>query len=132
MVAMSDPTHSGGETPFLEISRSDWADLAPSVPLPLTEPEIVHLRGLGDTLDLTEVSDVYVPLSRLLNLYAAGARATGEAATAFLRQPPQKTPFVIGVAGSIGMCAVKRHSFRMASATRFFSPAFLTTPTTWR
>jgi len=103
MVAMSDPTHSGGETPFLEISRSDWADLAPSVPLPLTEPEIVHLRGLGDTLDLTEVSDVYVPLSRLLNLYAAGARATGEAATAFLRQPPQKTPFVIGVAGSVAV-----------------------------
>ena len=103
MVAMSDPTHSGGETHFLEISRSDWADLAPSVPLPLTEPEIVHLRGLGDTLDLTEVSDVYVPLSRLLNLYAAGARATGEAATAFLRQPPQKTPFVIGVAGSVAV-----------------------------
>src|SRR3954463_15535387 len=81
MAGMSDPTQSGGETPFLEISRSDWAELAPSVPLPLTEPEIVHLRSLGDTLEVSEVSDVYVPLSRLLNLYAAGTRATGEAAT---------------------------------------------------
>jgi type I pantothenate kinase len=100
---MSDPGNSGGETPFLEIGRSDWADLAPSVPLPLTESEIVRLRGLGDTLDLTEVSDVYVPLSRLLNLYAAGTRATGEATAAFLRQPPQQTPFVIGVAGSVAV-----------------------------
>jgi len=44
-----------------------------------------------------------VPLSRLLNLYAAGARATGEAASTFLRQPPQQTPFVIGVAGSVAV-----------------------------
>lgn len=93
----------GNPTPFLEIDRADWAALAPSVPNPLTETEIVRMRGLGDTLDLTEVSDVYVPLSRLLNLYAVGARATGAATSAFLRQKPQATPFVIGVAGSVAV-----------------------------
>ena len=46
------------------------------MPLPLTETELAQLRGLGDALDLSEVADVYLPLSRLLNLYAAGARAT--------------------------------------------------------
>ena len=102
---MTDPSssHSHGETPFLEIDRSDWAALAPSVPQPLSDTEIVRLRGLGDTLDPHEVADVYVPLSRLLNLYAAGARATAEATTGFLRQPAQKTPFVIGIAGSVAV-----------------------------
>jgi type I pantothenate kinase len=100
---MTDAANGHGETPFREIDRADWAALAPSVPLPLNETEIVRLRGLGDTLDLTEVSDVYVPLSRLLNLYAAGARATAEATARFLHQPAQKTPFVIGVAGSVAV-----------------------------
>lgn len=100
---MTDPSTHGGETPFLEIPRADWAALAPSVPQPLTETEIVRLRGLGDILDLREVADVYVPLSRLLNLYAAGARATAEATNGFLGQSAQKTPFVIGVAGSVAV-----------------------------
>ena len=102
---MTDPTSASGhgETPFLEIDRSDWAALAPSVPQPLTETEIVRLRGLGDALDPHEVADVYVPLSRLLNLYAAGARATARATNDFLGQSTQKTPFVIGVAGSVAV-----------------------------
>jgi type I pantothenate kinase len=100
---MTDPGAHGGETPFLEIDRADWAALAPSVPQPLTETELVRLRGLGDLLDLREVADVYVPLSRLLNLYAVGSRATGVATAEFLGQPAQKTPFVIGVAGSVAV-----------------------------
>ena len=90
-------------TPFLEIDRADWAALAPAVPLPLTETELVRLRGLGDPLDLTEVAEVYVPLSRLLNLYAAGARALHRSTRAFLRQEAPTTPFVIGVAGSVAV-----------------------------
>ena len=103
MGVMSDLGTNGGETPFLEIDRADWAALAPSVPQPLTETEIVRLRGLGDILDLHEVADVYVPLSRLLNLYAAGTRATAEATNGFLGQGNQRTPFVIGVAGSVAV-----------------------------
>ena len=94
---------NGSLTPFLEIDRRDWAALAPRLPLTLGEDDIQSLRGLGDALDLTEVSEVYLPLSRLLNLYVAGARATREATTAFLHQDPQPTPFVIGVAGSVAV-----------------------------
>jgi type I pantothenate kinase len=90
-------------TPFLEIDRADWAALAPSTPLALTEADIERLRGVGDQLDLTEVAEVYLPLSRLLNLYVAGARATRDATQTFLRQQPQPTPFVIGVAGSVAV-----------------------------
>jgi type I pantothenate kinase len=94
---VSDPT------PFVEIDRGDWADLAPRMPLALNESDIQRLRGLGDALDLTEVAEVYLPLSRLLNLYVAGARATRDAADAFLRREPQPTPFVIGIAGSVAV-----------------------------
>ena len=101
---MSDPGAANGSlTPFLEIDRRDWAALAPSLPLTLDEDDIQRLRGLGDALDLTEVSEVYLPLSRLLNLYVAGARATREATAAFLHQDPEHTPFVIGVAGSVAV-----------------------------
>ncbi|CAN5360912.1 type I pantothenate kinase [soil metagenome] len=90
-------------TPFLEIDRRDWADLAPSMPVALDETDLLRLRGLGDSLALTEVAEVYLPLSRLLNLYVAGARATRDATSAFLGQKPQATPFVIGIAGSVAV-----------------------------
>jgi type I pantothenate kinase len=90
-------------SPFVEIDRDDWAELAPSTQLPLTETELVQLRGLGDRLDLHEVSDVYLPLSRLLNLYAAGARALHRSTSEFLHAQTPSTPFVIGVAGSVAV-----------------------------
>lgn len=94
---MPDPT------PFLEVDRRDWAELAAGMPIILGEPDIQRLRGLGDALDLVEVAEVYLPLSRLLSLYVAGTRATRDATQTFLRQTPQPTPFVIGVAGSVAV-----------------------------
>ncbi|BDZ49111.1 pantothenate kinase [Frondihabitans sucicola] len=90
-------------TPFVEVDRDAWAALAPVAKNPLTETELVQLRGLGDRLDLREVSDVYVPLSRLINLYAAGARNLHRATSDFLGERAQRTPFVIGVAGSVAV-----------------------------
>ncbi len=95
--------NGGHGTPFVEIARSDWAELAPSTPLPLTPTEIVELRGLGDRLDLREVSEVYLPLSRLISLYAVGARQLQHDTNAFLRRPSPGTTFVIGVAGSVAV-----------------------------
>jgi type I pantothenate kinase len=90
-------------TPFVEIDRQDWAGLSPSQHLALTETEVVQLRGLGDRLDIQEVQDVYLPLSRLLNLYAAGARDLHAQTSRFLGERAQPTPFVIGVAGSVAV-----------------------------
>jgi len=101
---MSDPGSShGGSTPFVEIDRAEWAALAPSTPLPLGAGEVERLRGVGDALDLAEVAEVYVPLSRLINLYVAGAMSTGAATREFLGQPAMRTPFVIGIAGSVAV-----------------------------
>jgi type I pantothenate kinase len=104
LLRMPDSNGSNGNvTPFLEIDREDWAALAPTMDLPLTELEIVQLRGLGDVLDLQEVAEVYLPLSRLLTLYASAARDLHRSTTQFLGTKSVGTPFVIGVAGSVAV-----------------------------
>ncbi|WP_213815910.1 type I pantothenate kinase [Glaciihabitans sp. dw_435] len=90
-------------SPYVEIDRDDWAALAPTTHLPLTELELVQLRGLGDLLDMREVTDVYLPLSRLLNLYVAGARDLHRSTSTFLGDRTPSTPFVIGIAGSVAV-----------------------------
>ncbi|BDI23839.1 type I pantothenate kinase [Herbiconiux sp. L3-i23] len=90
-------------SPFREVGRDRWAELAPSTTLPLTEADLVRLRGLGEPLDAAEVREVYTPLSRLLNLYATGAAALQRSTSAFLGDPGTKVPFVIGIAGSVAV-----------------------------
>ena len=90
-------------SPFLEIDRDDWSALAPLAAPTLTEHELARLRGLGEPLDAREVTEVYLPLSRLLNLYAANARQLLSSTSGFLGTAPVRTPFVIGVAGSVAV-----------------------------
>src|SRR3712207_6349205 len=99
---MSDPGSSAA-TPFLEIARDRWAELAPSTGLALDETQLARLRGLGEPLDAREVEDVYVPLSRLLNLYATARRRLEREASAFLGEDATRIPFVIGIAGSVAV-----------------------------
>ena len=70
---------------------------------PLTETEIVQLRGIGDRLDIDEVREVYLPLSRLLSLYAKSTKRLGEATSEFLQEEDTTTPFVVAVAGSVAV-----------------------------
>jgi type I pantothenate kinase len=90
-------------SPFDEISRSQWAELAQSSSSPLTEAEIEKIRGLGDFLDMAEVSDIYLPLSQLLNLYVTQAQQLHEASDSFLSRTNKRIPFIIGVAGSVAV-----------------------------
>jgi len=97
-------TKHDASSPFIEIGRSEWSRLAGETPMPLTEAEIAAYRGLNDPLDLTEVSEVYRPLSRLINQYAIAARETHRRTREFLhRSGDQPTPFVLGVAGSVAV-----------------------------
>jgi type I pantothenate kinase len=101
---MSDAGNSNGHlTPFVELDRGDWAALAPTMKAPLSQAEITELRGLGDALDLVEVEEVYLPLSRLISLYAENAQQLHESTSAFLGAKSEGTPFVIGVAGSVAV-----------------------------
>jgi type I pantothenate kinase len=90
-------------SPFVEISRADWAALGRSTEMPLTEQEISQIRGLGDFLDVKEVADVYLPLSRLLNLYVTEAQSLHSVTSQFMGERAKRTPFIIGVAGSVAV-----------------------------
>ena len=91
-------------SPFTEIDRNEWSRLAGETPMPLTEGEIAAFRGLGEPLDLLEVSEVYRPLSRLINQYAIAAREMHQRTRSFLGRNGEKpSPFVIGIAGSVAV-----------------------------
>jgi len=96
-------TAGHGPSPYVEIERARWAALASGVAQPLSAVELHRLAGLGEPLDEHEVSEVYLPLSRLLNLYATGARQLHARTSAFLGTRAETTPFVIGVAGSVAV-----------------------------
>ncbi|WP_029149492.1 type I pantothenate kinase [Microbacterium indicum] len=88
---------------YREIPRAEWSRLAQGLEQPLTEQEVVQIRGLGDRLDLREVRDVYLPISRLMSTYAAGLRGIGSETSAFLGTDAPRIPFVVGVAGSVAV-----------------------------
>ena len=92
-----------GVSPYIEIGRSEWAELGYSLNPALTESELDQIRGLGDFLDLDEVREVYLPLSRLLNIYAQSERQLHKQSTDYFGARASKTPFVIGVAGSVAV-----------------------------
>jgi len=91
------------ETPFITLDRGDWSALAEATPLPLTEDDIARVRGLGDPIDLVEVDTIYRPLSRLLDLYSESTGRLHDATSEFLGERASRTPFVIGIAGSVAV-----------------------------
>ncbi|MFC5290622.1 type I pantothenate kinase [Actinokineospora guangxiensis] len=90
-------------SPYVELRREQWRELRKNTPLPLTLEELVRLRGLGDPVDLAEVVDVYLPLSRLISLQVEARQRLHETTTAFLGEPGSKVPFIIGIAGSVAV-----------------------------
>ncbi|MFL6060169.1 MAG: type I pantothenate kinase [Marmoricola sp.] len=101
---MAGGNHAGEASPYVEFDRAAWAELGAHTDQPLTEIEVERVRGLGDQLDLDEVQQVYLPLSRLLSLYVESAGDLHRAQEDFLDRPtPPRTPFVIGLAGSVAV-----------------------------
>ena len=88
---------------FVEFSRAEWARLRAATPLPLTEPQLRGLVSLNERISLDEVADIYLPLSRLLNLYVGATQNLRNATTTFLGGERSHVPFVIGVAGSVAV-----------------------------
>jgi type I pantothenate kinase len=90
-------------SPFVDFDRSTWAQLRDTSAVPLTAEELEELRSLGDPVDLDEVRDVYLPVSRLLDLHVRANTGLLEAYRTFLRQDEEATPFVVGIAGSVSV-----------------------------
>jgi type I pantothenate kinase len=90
-------------SPYKVYSRAEWARLRADMPMPLTEAEVEHLSGLTERVEAREVVDIYLPLSRLLNLHVEGAQDLHAASDQFLKQNDKKVPFIIGLAGSVAV-----------------------------
>ena len=88
---------------YTDFNRAEWAALRFNTPLTLTEGDLAELKGLNEQLSLTEVAEVYLPLSRLLNLHLAASRDLARVADVFLGRTVGKTPYVIGIAGSVAV-----------------------------
>jgi type I pantothenate kinase len=88
---------------FLEFTRAEWAALRSSTPLPLTEPQLRALVSVNEPMSLDEVTHVYLPLSRLLNLYVGATQSLHHATAIFLGTHAPRVPFVIGMAGSVAV-----------------------------
>jgi type I pantothenate kinase len=90
-------------SPYRSFSRSEWAALRADTPMTLKPGEIAQLRSLNDRLDIAEVEDIYLSLSRLLSMYVAATQRLFVAQQRFLSTEDSKMPYVIGVGGSVAV-----------------------------
>ncbi|WP_083747408.1 type I pantothenate kinase [Teichococcus deserti] len=102
----ADPATGRGESgpaAYRVFGRAEWAALRASTPLSLSAEDLEGLRGLTDRLSLEEVAEVFLPLSRLLNLQVAAARGLGVVQDTFLGRQVVPPPYIIGIAGSVAV-----------------------------
>jgi type I pantothenate kinase len=95
--------HANELSPYRVFTRSQWASLRADTPLTLTIADLDELRGLNDRIDLDEVVAIYLPLTRLLNYYVAAEQQLFLATQRFLGTDGGKTPYIIGIAGSVAV-----------------------------
>ncbi len=90
-------------SPYRIFSRAEWAAKRNDTPMTLTSDEVMRLRSLHDRLDIAEVEEIYLPLSRLLSFYVAATQRLFRAQQNFLGTEDAKMPYIIGVAGSVAV-----------------------------
>ncbi|MFF2445050.1 type I pantothenate kinase [Priestia megaterium] len=90
-------------TPYFEFNRKKWASLRNHTPLPLTEEELESLKGLNVEISIEEVEKIYLPLTRLINLYVKASQQLHTVTTSFLGNNEKKVPYIIGIAGSVAV-----------------------------
>lgn len=97
---MIDPADSAR---YLSFDRDEWAILRAATPLTIREKDLETLRGINEKIDLDEVRAIYLPLSRLLNLYVSATQNLHKVSATFLGAMAPKVPYVIGIAGSVAV-----------------------------
>src|ERR1700746_1908725 len=90
-------------SPYRVFSRAEWAIRREDTPMTLTPGEVARLRSMHDRLDMSEVEEIYLPLSRLLSFYVAAMQRLFSAQQAFLGTEDAKMPYIIGVGGSVAV-----------------------------
>ena len=88
---------------YLDFGRDEWSELRAATPMTLRAPDLARLQGINDHIDLDEVAAIYLPLSRLLNLYVSATQDLHKVSATFLGAIAPKVPYIIGVAGSVAV-----------------------------
>jgi type I pantothenate kinase len=88
-------------SPYLTFDRAAWAALRGETPMTLTADDVAELSGMNEALSMTEVEEVYLPLSRLLNLHVSAVNQLHRVSSQFLNTHAPKLPYVIAIAGSV-------------------------------
>jgi type I pantothenate kinase len=88
---------------YQAFSRPDWAELRANTPLLLREADLAALRSLNEPVSLEEVANIYLPLTRLLNLHVNAARGLARVRDAFLGRPAAAPPYIVAIAGSVAV-----------------------------
>lgn len=89
--------------PYLIFQREEWRELRQDATLSLDEPEIDSLTGITSVMSLEEVTEVFLPLTRLLSLHVKAARGLRTAQSVFLGRRERRVPYLIGLAGSVAV-----------------------------
>jgi type I pantothenate kinase len=90
-------------SPYRVFTREEWARLRADTPMTLVPRELAQLSGITQELSMNEVEQIYLPMSRLLNLYVAAAQELHAVTSKFLGHKDGKVPFILGVAGSVAV-----------------------------
>jgi type I pantothenate kinase len=98
-----EPEANGSLSPFRHFTAEEWGRLRQDTPLPLSAAELEELKGFGERISLDEVSEIFLPLSRLLNLYVGEMQELYRVTSDFLGRVQDKVPYIIGVAGSVAV-----------------------------
>lgn len=88
---------------YVVFARDEWAALRASTPMTLSQTDLAALRGVLEQVSLEDVAEIYLPLSRLLNLHFRSARALSGVKDEFLGRLVERRPYVIGIAGSVAV-----------------------------
>src|SRR5499426_1003017 len=88
---------------YLQFSKDEWGRLRALTPLSLTEADLAELHGINERISLEEVTLIYLPLSRLLNLYVAATQNLRQTTDTFLGTIPAPVSYVIAIAGSVAV-----------------------------
>ena len=89
--------------PYRVFTRQQWSHLRDDTPMTLEPGEFDRLRSMHDRLDLQEVEDIYLPLSRLLSIYVDATQRLYYSQRQFLAIRDRKMPYIVGVAGSVAV-----------------------------
>ena len=90
-------------SPYREFSREEWAKLRADTPMTLVQRDLEQLSGLIEELSIEEVEQIYLPLSRLLNLHVAGAQELHTVTSRFLGRKDGRVPYILGIGGSVAV-----------------------------